>query len=239
MSSEYVVYLHTFPNGKCYVGITCQDVSRRWRDGKGYEGQPVFDAILKYGWDNIKHEILMTHLTKEEAEDAEIFYISKFNSLSHANGYNIEAGGMCCSRLSDETKAKISASKMGKHAGEKHWHYGQHWSDEVKQKISKAHRGKKQSEELKQKKSIRFMGENNPMYGTRMSLEHKAKLQEACVKATSKPVICEETGMVYASGAEAQRQTGICAGTIYNVCRKNPRYKTAGGFHWRYREEVS
>lgn len=238
MADQYVVYLHTFPNGKHYVGITCQDVNRRWRDGKGYEGQPVFDAILKYGWDNIKREILMSHLSKEEAEDAEAFYILKFDSLSHANGYNIETGGNCTKRLSEETKAKISASKVRKHAGKNHWHYGQHWSDEVKQKISSAHKGLKQSEETRAKRREKFIGINNPMYGTRMSPEHKKVLQEACVRATSKPVLCIETGIVYASSAEAQRQTGICAGTIGCVCRKNPNYKMAGGYHWRFSEEV-
>lgn len=42
---DYTVYMHVFPNGKKYVGITSQDVSRRWRDGKGYEGQVVYGAI--------------------------------------------------------------------------------------------------------------------------------------------------------------------------------------------------
>ena len=51
---EYTVYMHVFPNGKKYVGITSQDVSRRWRDGEGYEGQVVYGAILKYGWNNVK-----------------------------------------------------------------------------------------------------------------------------------------------------------------------------------------
>lgn len=53
--ASYTVYMHTFPNGKRYVGITCQDVSRRWRDGKGYDEQAVHGAILKYGWNNIQH----------------------------------------------------------------------------------------------------------------------------------------------------------------------------------------
>lgn len=45
----YTVYFHTFPNGKRYIGITKQEPKRRWRDGKGYEGQAVYNAILKYG----------------------------------------------------------------------------------------------------------------------------------------------------------------------------------------------
>jgi len=72
------------------------------------------------------------------------------------------------------------------------------------------------------------------MYNTKMPKEHKKKLQEACVKATSKPVICIETKVIYSSGAEAQRQTGICARTIQNCCRNIGFYKPAGGYHWKY-----
>ena len=76
--ASYTVYVHTFPNGKRYVGITCQDVKRRWRDGKGYEGQVVYDAIIKYGWDNVKHEILFEGLTKEQAEEEEKALIKRY-----------------------------------------------------------------------------------------------------------------------------------------------------------------
>lgn len=237
--SNYTVYLHTFPNGKYYVGITCQEVNRRWRDGKGYEGQPVFDAILKYGWDNIKHDILYTGLSKEDAEQKEIELIKQYNSLSHDNGYNVETGGMTIGHLSEETKRKLSESHKGKMAGEKHWHYGQHWNEETKKKLSDAHKGKKHSAETLKKMSQRFSGKGNPMYGTKMTPEHKAKLQEACVKAKSKPVICIETGEGFASPAEAQRKTGICASTIRAVCKKQGYYKTAGGYHWKFKEGVN
>lgn len=139
----YTVYMHTFPNGKRYIGITGQDVDRRWRPGGcGYYGQPVYDAIIKYGWDNIKHEILLTGLSKEQAENKEIELIKAYDSTSHRNGYNIEEGGNA-PLLSEETKMKISIKAKGRMAGAKHWNYGKHWSDEVKQKISKAHQGKK------------------------------------------------------------------------------------------------
>ena len=54
---SYTVYKHTFPNNKVYIGITSQSVSRRWRNGEGYRNkqQLIYRAILKYGWDNIKH----------------------------------------------------------------------------------------------------------------------------------------------------------------------------------------
>ena len=47
---NYKLYIHKFPNGKVYVGITSQDVGERWRHGEGYKDQLVYRAILKYGW---------------------------------------------------------------------------------------------------------------------------------------------------------------------------------------------
>ena len=231
----YTVYCHTFPNGKKYIGITKQEVNRRWRNGKGYEGQPVYNAILKYGWDNIQHDILFSNLSREEAEEKEIELIKVFNTYSHENGYNVEKGGNA-SEISEETKAKISKAKKGKYAGANHWNYGQHLSAETKAKISKAHahKGIKASQEKRDKLSKRFSGKNNPMYGTKMSKEHKAKLQEACVKATSKACRCIETGAIYSSIAEASRQTGVNSRTISYVCNKDPRYKTARGYRWEY-----
>lgn len=234
----YTVYMHTFPNRKRYVGITRQEVSRRWRDGKGYKGQVVYDAILKYCWDNIKHEILFEGLAKEQAEEKEKQLIKQYDTTSHANGYNIELGGDSTGKVSDESKRKNSEAHKGMMAGAKHWHYGQHWSDDVKKKISEAHKGKKISDEVRRRESIRFSGKGNPMYGTKMSAEHKKKLQAACVKACSKPVVCIETGEVYASAAQAQRKTGISSRTIGYVVNHDKRYKTAGGYHWVFQSEV-
>ena len=32
----YIVYMHTTPSGKRYIGITAQTVERRWQNGFGY-----------------------------------------------------------------------------------------------------------------------------------------------------------------------------------------------------------
>lgn len=231
----YKVYMHTFPNGKRYIGITCQNLERRWRGGKGYEGQVVYDAILKYGWDNIRHEKLFDNLTKEQAELKEVELIAALKTTSHKCGYNVDLGGSC-SKMTDATRKKLSAIKKGQMAGTKHWHFGGHWGADVRKKISDAHKGMRYSKETIEKKRKLFSGKNNPMYGTKMTAEHKKKLQAACVKATSKPVICVETNIVYASAADASRKTGIHAHTIGNVCNKHPKYKKAGGYHWTYAE---
>lgn len=231
----YYVYCHTFPNGKKYIGITKQEPERRWRHGKGYEGQPVFNAILKFGWNNISHEILFKNLTRAEAEAKEIELIEALETNSHKHGYNVEKGGNA-SDLSEETKAKISKKRKAYFETHEHWNKGHHWNDETRAKIAQSSKGKKISDEHKEKLSLRFAGENNNMYGVKMTKEHKAKLQKACVEATSRKCICIETGVIYSSMAEASRQTGICSRSIAYVCNEHPKYKTAGGFHWKYEE---
>ena len=49
------VYKHIFPNGAIYIGRTSMSPEDRWLNGWGYKQNPLaFNAILKYGWDNIK-----------------------------------------------------------------------------------------------------------------------------------------------------------------------------------------
>lgn len=232
----YKVYCHTFPDGKKYIGMTRQDLKRRWRDGKGYDGAPVYDAILHFGWKNIKHEVLFTYDNKEEAEAKERELICALDTTNPDHGYNIEEGGRI-TRLDERTKAKISKKNKEYYKTHDHPFLGKHLSKETKEKLSKAHMGKKLSDEARKNLSKRFSGVNNPMYGVKMTKEHKEKLQKACVEATSKKCICLETGVIYSSMAEAQRQTGIHAHTIGNVCNKHPKYKKAGGYHWSYVEE--
>lgn len=56
---NYIVYRHTSPSGKVYIGITSRQPEQRWLNGNGYKDSPKFyNAIKKYGWDNFNHEIL-------------------------------------------------------------------------------------------------------------------------------------------------------------------------------------
>lgn len=92
MTKKYCVYAHLFPNNKAYIGLTKQSTSARWGvNGVGYKGQPVYDAIEEFGWDNIQHIILKDNLDFWEAQEFEIDMIEKYNSIS--NGYNVSKGG--------------------------------------------------------------------------------------------------------------------------------------------------
>lgn len=70
------------------------------------------------------------------------------------------------------------------------------------------------------------MREQN-VHGTR--IERSAK---AIAKALSKRVRCVETGEVFDSIKQAERETGIPHGNISKVCQG--KIKTAGGMHWEY-----
>ena len=72
IKENYKVYVHIFPNQKTYIGITRQDVEKRWQNGFGYKNQPIYEKIQKYGWDNIKHAVLYENLNRQEAQSKEI-----------------------------------------------------------------------------------------------------------------------------------------------------------------------
>lgn len=121
---KWTVYVHIVPKelsgyewDKYYVGITSNEINIRWKNGHGYDGQPYFKrAIDKYGWKNIKHEIIAEHLTKKEAQKFEIQLINLLQSNDGVHGYNISNGGEGNSRehCSEETKRKISTANKGR-----------------------------------------------------------------------------------------------------------------------------
>lgn len=162
---NYSVYKHTFPNGKVYIGITSRKPESRWGlNGNGYKLQSlIYNAIQKYGWNNIKHEILFKNLTKKEAEQKEIELIAKYKSNNINFGYNISDGGNI---ISEDTRERISNALKGVLAGENNPNYGRCLSEETKIKISESIKGL-------------FVGEKHPMFGKHHSEEAKRKIGEA------------------------------------------------------------
>jgi group I intron endonuclease len=109
---EYIVYKHTAPNGKVYIGQTKKTIQDRWKNGKGYTCHRhgwFWKAIEKYGWDNIAHEILCDNLDKAEADYYEKYYIDHYQSTDKKYGYNCQSGGSRDYKYSEESKRNISA----------------------------------------------------------------------------------------------------------------------------------
>lgn len=111
--TSWKVYIHTTPNNKYYIGITSRDVEKRWQKGTGYVNNPYFyNSILKYGWDNIQHEIVAENLTMQEAANFEMILISKLKSNNSKSGYNLSPGGEKGCGASIKTKHKMSELKL-------------------------------------------------------------------------------------------------------------------------------
>ena len=145
---KYTVYIHTvIENNKKYVGITCRDPQKRWGyNGCQYKGQVFYNAIQKYGWKNINHEIIAENLTKEEACDMEKELIKKYNTTNKKFGYNRSIGGECSALgivHTEEARKKMSQSK----SGEKNCMYGKKHSEETRRKISEKLKGRTISDE--------------------------------------------------------------------------------------------
>ena len=132
--NNYVVYLHTSPSGKRYVGITCTAVEKRWRHGNGYYKNKYFArAIKKYGWENFTHEIVAEGLSKVEAEEIEQSLIMRYQSSVKLYGYNIKSGGDSNGRHAEESKQLMSENRKGKGT--------QPRSEATKQKMRENHKG--------------------------------------------------------------------------------------------------
>jgi group I intron endonuclease len=160
----YSVYKHTAPNGKVYIGITSADVKDRWKNGYGYyRNEHFFKAITKYGWDNIKHEVLYEGLSQEEAEKKEIELIAEYNSSDKTKGYNLTNGGECSGKHTEETKAKIKERIKGKSHPQ---------TEETKEKIRQARLGVKHTDETKAKM-------RDAKLGKKMSAEARQAMSDA------------------------------------------------------------
>lgn len=130
--------------------------------------------------------------------------------------------------------------------GEANGMYGKSRSPELKAKLSALNKGKTQSAETvakrvatmkanynddrRAKRSARFSGAGNNMYGKHHSDETKQKIRAA----SSKPVLCHQTGLVYSSVSAAAIALGLKQGDISNVLSPNNRQRSTKGYTFEY-----
>lgn len=128
------IYKLTSPSGRCYIGQTIH-LDRRiksYRRLNCKEQHKLYNAIIKYGFDNMKLDVLFQYNSTDRSKlnillDAmEKFCIKKYDSVH--SGYNIRfggTGGKCTeetlekmrfaqSNRSEETKRKMSEWQKGK-----------------------------------------------------------------------------------------------------------------------------
>ena len=135
-------------NNKKYIGKSSyyKDPDKHTYLGSGVL---IKKAIKKYGKENFTKEILEIFDNENDALQAEIRYIKKFNALEDDNFYNLSTGGegMEGMKMTEEIKKKMSESSKGIKSSM----YGKTHSQETKEKMSKSRKGKLKSEEWRKK----------------------------------------------------------------------------------------
>jgi group I intron endonuclease len=155
-------------NNKAYIGYTDNPTSR-WNDHKKGKGsQVVFQAINKYGLENITFEVIAN-----DSVDNEDMYIQEHNTM-YPNGYNLTPGG------------GMPPNYKGMSYQER---YGDNWQDEIdKRRLSnKFKHNMPHTEETKRKISESVSGEKNPMFGRTHSEASKKLMSKnsPCSKGAS------------------------------------------------------
>jgi group I intron endonuclease len=233
------IYKITNPNGKIYIGQSV-DIERRWYhyNKKDIRNQPLLNrSITKYGVENHKFEIV-EECNIEQLNEREIYWTYYYNAI-HPYGLVLRIGGRSGHLseemkrkigngnkgkiVSDDTKQKISLSKMGNQYRLNTLH-----TKETKQKMSKSHIGKKDSEKTKQNKSQSAKGRvKTAEWRQNISNSHPTK--KPVEQYNLEGVKINE----YISINEAARQTGIRVADISACC--NGKQKTAFGFIWKFK----
>lgn len=148
-----------------YVGQSSNIDKRMFQ--KHQECDILSKAVKKYGYDFFEKEIVC-YCKEEELSDLEIYYIRELRTHVSEGGYNVSLGGdapMRGRKHSSKTKKWLSENSpkiwLGKSFSNEHKErirqnrpdmssennpmYGEHHSEETKEKISISHKGKKKN----------------------------------------------------------------------------------------------
>lgn len=114
MSEElYTVYRHITPSGKMYIGITKNSIKQRIKSGY-FNNKFFLSAVRKYGWNNIKTDIIAENVSIDEANLLETYYIASYETQNKRKGYNIADGGLSWNSRTEEVRNKIMLSEKNR-----------------------------------------------------------------------------------------------------------------------------
>lgn len=204
-----IYLIRNIVNGKGYVGQTMRPVQERLREHFSdarlkRTRMSLHLAIAKYGEASFSVIEIASAEEGEVLNELEVHYIKTLRTLTCENGYNISLGGKGRASgftLSEEAKRKISMAKKGKKLSDEHKAkiafsgIGRHWkrstpiTDEERRKRSEAMKGKKLpprvfTEEHKTKLALAAKG-NKSKTGQKASQETKRKMSIAHIGKTA------------------------------------------------------
>jgi group I intron endonuclease len=163
--------------GDFYIGSSCDIRKRIWQHRKELLGNKHGNPHLQNSW-NKRGEQAFEFTTILFCDIESKLYYEQVLIDGLKPAYNIAANAAAPWQglhLSDETRAKMSKSQMGRKQ-----------TDEAKRKISEARKGKpngrlgkRLSDETRAKMSASQSGESHPNFGKHLSEETRAKISEA------------------------------------------------------------
>ena len=202
-------------NGKKYVG-QAKDFYKRHTEHiresryelRKHYNLPFHSAIRKYGIENFDIKILAENIPTQEKMNEYEKFFIKRYNTICYNGYNISSGGSNGNNFAGKTDEEM---------------------DEIKKKIS-----------------AKISGENNGMYNKKQSDETRRKMREnhANYKGKNHPR-CRKVNQYDLNGnfiktwdyiKQVKEKLNICESSVRNCC--NGKYKSAGGFVWRYADKI-
>lgn len=242
----YVYLITNKVNGKRYVGQSQQlDIEQRWKSHRKVNnpnvGSYLKAAYKKYGIDNFKFQIICICFD-EDCDKYEDEYIKKFNTLC-PNGYNLKTGGNSV-KYTEESKQLMSIRQKEIMTNERRKKIsdrfkGKQLSEQHTQQLSTIHKNRWKNMPVEEKENLLQQRRENPNYDKLKTLnpisynafmKHINEKKRRVGKYDSNDVLLEE----FESITHASKSTNICYSNISAVCRKVPRYNTAGGFIWKY-----
>lgn len=237
----YYVYMHIFPNGKKYIGITSRKPTHRWgKNGNGYNTQFImWNAIQKYGWDNIQHIIICANKNDIEAQNIEKYLIKKFNTQI-PNGYNFDQGGGNIDKVRSRVKENHANVQSGNH------------HRAIKVYCIELNRVFECMRDAERELNIKTKDIGNCCKGKRNTaggyhwiyandlgkcdIDTILKRRKHAQITNKKKVRCIETNEVFDSITQASEKTKIDLSSIASCCRG--KLKSTHGLHWEFVHEA-
>lgn len=209
-----IVYIYTFPNNKKYVGQTTRTIKERAKCGEGYRSSPaVYNAIKKYGWENIIIETFYC-TSKQEMDELEKYYIQFYKTNNSCYGYNLTIGGEGVSKINRKEiitlwnkgfsfgeiaeKIKCASSTVGKVLKAE----GYYDAEEIRKRTKRVI-ASKSGEKLKEYYSVPEHQEERRKNGLKGA---KSRSKEVIV---FKDKDCKELVGIYSSGRQCAKELGI------------------------------
>lgn len=210
-------------NGKKYVGQSI-DIRRRLLAhcrSKRKSNSAIGRAIIKYGLDAFTVEILAT-CDRDGLGALEKFYIDELNTVA-PDGYNLVSGGNVRTKISDETRVRMSKSHIGKVRSlesiekQRQKTIGIKRSPETLIKMSAWQKGKPKTEEFIEKMRKSLKGRISPNKGRKANPEAVAKMIAKKIGAEAPwrwVQLIRSDGAIFKSIIEAALSIGVHRTTI-------------------------